>query len=315
MKKFVEWAIGVLAALVIFFFGANYIMRIITRQDKSIMTPNIVGMDFEEVYDLLIDKDLYLKKESTVFSSTIPRGCIISQRPLPGSIVKPGRKIKAIVSEGPREVVVPKLIDQSIREAEILLHQLGLSIGEKRAVFSADVKKEIVISQIPLSGTTVQAATLVELVISRGKASVEIVLPDFLHESILEAEEIVTGLGLKRGEFSTEIHNDLPQGTIVKQYPPAGTVVEKDSEVHFTITTTSETMATEVPYLRTIHYELSQGSISRRIRIIVIDQTGEREVYNKIHPPGFKINTTVNIKGEAKAKIFLDGVLVETQQL
>jgi hypothetical protein len=64
-----------------------------------------------------------------------------------------------------------------------------------------------------------------------------------------------------------------------------------------------------------VRYEVPQGARERDIRILVIDESGEREVYRKAEAPGSRLDIPVTIKGRAKARILANGILVEEQDL
>jgi hypothetical protein len=64
-----------------------------------------------------------------------------------------------------------------------------------------------------------------------------------------------------------------------------------------------------------IYYEVPQGASDRDIRILVIDETGEREVFRKAVAPGSKIDIPVTVRGRARARILSNGVLAEELDL
>ena len=60
---------------------------------------------------------------------------------------------------------------------------------------------------------------------------------------------------------------------------------------------------------------MPQGASDRDIRVSVIDETGEREVFRRSQAPGSKVELHVQPKGHARARIFVNGVMVEEQPL
>jgi hypothetical protein len=63
------------------------------------------------------------------------------------------------------------------------------------------------------------------------------------------------------------------------------------------------------------HYELSQGGTDSQVRIVIVDRYGERELFNGLRKPGSKIDVPVQTAGGAHVKIYLNGILVEEQDL
>ena len=47
----------------------------------------------------------------------------------------------------------------------------------------------------------------------------------------------------------------------------------------------------------------------------MLDETGVREVFRRSQPPGSKVDIRVLPKGRARARIFVNGVMVEEQPL
>jgi len=48
-----------------------------------------------------------------------------------------------------------------------------------------------------------------------------------------------------------------------------------------------------------------------KVQIMLIDKSGEREIFNGIKTPGTEVDLSVPYGGPAKIRIFVDGVLVE----
>ncbi len=64
-----------------------------------------------------------------------------------------------------------------------------------------------------------------------------------------------------------------------------------------------------------IRYEVAQSGSQSQIRIIMVDQHGEREIFNGFRDPGSKVDLTVPHGGAAKVRIFVNGILVEEREL
>jgi hypothetical protein len=66
---------------------------------------------------------------------------------------------------------------------------------------------------------------------------------------------------------------------------------------------------------KTFRYELAQGGTDSQVRIVLVDKYGERELFNGLRSPGAKIEVPVQTAGGARVKIYLNGILVEEQDL
>ncbi|MBO7605253.1 MAG: hypothetical protein J6S61_02135, partial [Elusimicrobiaceae bacterium] len=64
-----------------------------------------------------------------------------------------------------------------------------------------------------------------------------------------------------------------------------------------------------------IYYELPQGKNDNRVRIILIDSLGEKEILNEFKQAGSKIDLNIPYGGEATVRIYVDGILVRQKEL
>ncbi len=191
-------------------------------QGSAIPVPEIVGLEYEEGAQILIDAELRPEPSSEV-SATVPEGQIISTDPPAGITVAPGQVIRVIVSAGPARISVPSLTLLTLAEAEALLLERGLTVGTVTAENSGSVARDIVIRSDPDAGTELREGETVNLVISTGRVTV----PDVRNLSIGEASSQMTALGLQvtvQGDSSCTGQNvtaqslppgDQPQGSAV----------------------------------------------------------------------------------------------------
>ncbi len=311
-KKSLKILFIAVLALILLYLSLNFLMNLIIHRGKEAIVPNLVGLKLETAYEELMKNGLYLKQDGRQFNSNIPANSIISQNPLPGTMVKSGRSIKVIISSGTEKVTVPDLIGKPERKAEIILRQAGLTLGEKTESYSSSLGKGLVIMLDPQADTKVEKGTPVSILISKGLTKQGALMPDFVGEKINYAEIIISVMGLAIKNISTQINDDLKEGTIIKQIPEANTLVNLNDSVSFTISIPSETISS---YVKKIYFEVSQGLLNRYVRIVVSDEETEREVYNNMQEPGSKIQIEVPVKGKAKAYIYVNEVLVEEREL
>jgi len=65
-----------------------------------------------------------------------------------------------------------------------------------------------------------------------------------------------------------------------------------------------------------LRYEIPQGSSESLVRIVMVDQHGERELFNGLRQPGSKVDLQVPKAGGAvRVMIYLNGILVEEKDL
>jgi len=315
IKKFIKLALATFAAIVFGVLIFNQLMGIVVHQKKEIMIPDLTGKTVGQALQMLSDLDLYIKKVGEQYNENIPDGSIIFQEPLPGAVVKKGKVIKVIISSGGQVIFVPQLVGTSLREAKILLRQAGLVLGEETGTYSEEIKKDFVIAQDPSPEEIVARGSMINLVISLGPArEAEVpLMVNLLGQNIKSARKILHDMNLTLAEIEETVNDSVPEGTILKQEPHTGEIIDENTIVKVTVAKKSE----EHKIIReaTVYYEVSQGVLDRDVLIVVVDGQGEREIYHKLHSPGTKISLPIQVLGKAKAKIFVNGILVREIEL
>lgn len=315
LKKFARLFLVTFASVLFGILIFNQLMGVVIRQRREIMVPDLTGKSVGQALEILSDQDLYIKKIGEQYSENIPDGSIISQDPLPGSVVKGGKVVKIIISSGGQVIFVPELVGISLREAKILIRQSGLVLGEQTGTYSEKVRKDFVVAQDPSSEEVVSRDTMVNLVVSLGPAG-EAEVPlmvNLLGQNIASVRKILHDMNLPLGEIKEIINDSVPEGTVLTQEPPADEIIDKDTIVKVTVARKSE--VEKVIREATIYYEISQGVLDKDVLIVVTDGQGEREVYHKMHSPGTKISLPIQVLGKARARIFVNTILVKEIEL
>lgn len=154
-------------------------------------------------------------------STTVPFGEIISQSPIPGTLVQQGSMVSFVLSSGPCPVTIPAV--QSCEE----LIAMGL-VCNKQTECSDVIPSGEVISQTPAAGEMAEPGTSVTLKISSGYCPV--IVPTAL------SLEDITAAGLVYDTIQ-QCSNTVPVGGIISQSPAAGTTVARGSLVTLIIST------------------------------------------------------------------------------
>jgi beta-lactam-binding protein with PASTA domain len=107
----------------------------------------------------------------------------------------------------------------------------------------------------------------------------------------------------------------LEEGTIVSQTPPFGYRVDEGDSIDLVVSIKSPEAKRKIPRFTMIRYSTPEGFYPKRVRIVVIDDRGTHEVYNQVVKPGEEIEVTTKVVGEATAKIYVSGELMEERIL
>lgn len=142
---------------------------IISKGPKTLVVPNLVGMDIRQAYIIMEENGLSRGVLSRTFSERIATDEVISQTPSPGTVVTRGDSMDLLASLGRRPVTykMPYLHGLSLEDAILVLEGTHLGLGQIRSVEGGDLPKDVVVEQDPPSGYPVASGTLVNLAINR----------------------------------------------------------------------------------------------------------------------------------------------------
>jgi serine/threonine-protein kinase len=132
----------------------------------QVRVPDVIGMRVEEARRVLESVDLKLEVIGQANHPTIPALAIIEQSVRAGLPVAEDSTVGVVISQGPRLVEVPSLLNRTEPEARAELQRRDL-IYETRRTWS-EKPAGTVIDQDPPAGSLVQERSLVELVVSGG---------------------------------------------------------------------------------------------------------------------------------------------------
>lgn len=141
----------------------------LSRGPEPVVVPDVQGKPTEEAQRVLAGAGLHGKTLYEVYSDTVEIGCVVSQRPYAGKVVKQGRLVDLVVSRGPKSVQVPALVGKSFSEAQELLKQSYLQVGRVRREASKQPADSI-LEQQPAAGKTVDRDSAVDLRVSGGES-------------------------------------------------------------------------------------------------------------------------------------------------
>ena len=138
------------------------------KKSEDVPVPAIVGSDFEEAQENLIQYDLMLEVDLELFNDEYEMGVIISQSPDKDAVVKRGSTIKVNISKGKQEGSVPNVVGKTLDGARTRLESYKYAVGKVTKAYDNSIPEGCVISQSPANGTNAAEGTKVNLVISLG---------------------------------------------------------------------------------------------------------------------------------------------------
>lgn len=235
--KYAFWGSVLLALLgTTFLLSAYHTMRF-TVAGRQIQVPDLVQLRVEEARDRLEAMKLRLDIGAERYDPRAGKDRILEQDPPPGAQIKPGRKVRVVVSLGIRTLLVPELRGASARKAQITLRQEGLRVGDIAFVYSPEVEENQVIAQDPPPATPRQRDGRVNLLVSRGPREARYVMPELVGRRLAEVRAFLSLTGMQIGQVREEYAAAERPGTVLRQYPPSGHPVHLRQPVTLVVST------------------------------------------------------------------------------
>lgn len=213
---------GVLFFAIVFGFFYLYLPSI-TNHGETIKVPDLSGKNFQQSVELLEKADLrYEISDSSYYADKKPLE-VLSQYPVAGSDVKEGRRIYLIVnSVSPPKVKMPKLIDGSVKNAQLILESYSLKMG--KITYVPDIAQNAVLKQ-QYKGKDIEAGekipkgAYIDLVVGEGLGNIELDIPLLTGLKIDEATKMILDNGLQIGNTIYDETSPQPEGTVLQQRP------------------------------------------------------------------------------------------------
>ena len=203
---------------------------------KTYEVPSLVGERYEVVLSSPEYSEFQIVLGSTVPHEEFKAGEIIRQNPAAGSTVgADGRQISVVVSSGPEEIIMVDLYNMEYREAGLAVESLGLRVGTPTYEHNDVVAYNHVISFTPLKDTVLKPGDKVDMVLSLGPEALKLDMPTLVGLTQEQAESKILMRHLEIGDISEEFSATIPKGTVMDQYPEAGTQVSEGIKVNLHI--------------------------------------------------------------------------------
>jgi beta-lactam-binding protein with PASTA domain len=214
------------ALLLVFLIGFLFIQSLdaITQHGVARTVPLVVGKDLEKTRTELEKAEFEVVVQDSVFYDSLPPSVIIKQVPEADAVVKVNRTIYVTINRVvPPDVDMPNLVGYSLRNAESILKNLGLRLGDTS--YKTDFAKNSVLEQLYKGtsitpGTKIKVGSPVSLVIGSGIGNEDIAVPKLVGLTYSEAQILLEAQGLISGSvIPTPLVRDTSSAYVVRQSP------------------------------------------------------------------------------------------------
>jgi beta-lactam-binding protein with PASTA domain len=278
VRLFISLIIGMIVfvgivALAVFFIAI--------RGSEQTMIPDVQGKELTEALMELQVKELYPRIQLRYSGSALDKGTILEQDPLPGTIVKAGRRIRLVVSQGVIVDTLSDFIGRNIDDVRMELQTIAASAGQQFLVLKEPFMYEFsteeagtILQQNPESGYSISGPTSIEFVVSKGLENAMIKTPDLVGLPLNDAMEQISSSG---AAFTISVRQssegELPE-TIVSQTPAGGTIIEANQRIAITVSAPTNLPRNEVFGL--FSYTLPENPYALAVRLEALLPNGER---------------------------------------
>jgi beta-lactam-binding protein with PASTA domain len=172
-------------------------------------------------------------------------GLVISQEPAAGTPITAATSVTLVIGtvEQGDTVAVPNIVGRTVAEAEKLLKEVGLQLGQRSEKQGDPVGT--VLDQSPAAGTHVSPGSAVSVVIAVAPPDDRVEVPELIGKSLKDAETILKDIGLRVGRVSFRDDDRVDQ--VLEQAPKAGDRVAKDTAVDLIVGRARDVERTKVP--------------------------------------------------------------------
>jgi len=322
-------------------------LRWFSPAGDSVTVPSFVGMQYDDAQTAAKSAHLDLHIVARKPDYHARKDQIVGQLPSAGGHVREGRVVDVVVSDGEPTTKVPNVANMSVRDATVTLENARLDVGAVSNQYNTDVAEGTVLSQKPEALSQVPAGTKVDLVIAKGRPVAY--APNFVGMSIAAAAAAAKDahVGLAAAVQMPIAPSAPPKGIVVAQDPPAGQQMKPNEKVELQVSggglptpvpspspstaqaTPQSQSAAPVPEASStnllsapatprglrVSVALPQSPQPVRTRVVLLDATGSRTLYDQVTRGGFTLSFDLTVTGAGTLQTFVGDSLVNSTPL
>lgn len=224
----------------------------------EVQVPILRGSTVPQALVKLRAKGLQAGIDGHYYSATQPAGVVLTQIPIPGTLVRKSWRVRVTVSLGPQKVAVPSVSGMNETIATITIRRTGLQVGAVVGLPYAYAPENTVIAQTPSGNATDVEGPRVSILTAHPALPPEnaSVMPDMVGENFTQAAMAIIHAGFKLAPLQNaprppsslpgqaEPSNSLsfttqptpaPSGAVIAQVPAAGSRIPAGSMIQLTV--------------------------------------------------------------------------------
>ncbi|WP_263357132.1 PASTA domain-containing protein [Acidicapsa ligni] len=189
---------------------------------REVRVPVLKDMTVAEARSQTAGLGLDLEVDNRYYSADVAAGHILSQSPIPGSVVRREWRVRVSESLGPQKVEVPSVLGNEERMASLNLRRVGLESGATAQLPYSGAAPGTVLAQDPPPKAQGIERPSVNLLIAASDDTVAdgFVMPDLTGLPVLTAQGILSRVGIK---YNIPNFVDVP-GQPIPSVPPVSAI-------------------------------------------------------------------------------------------
>jgi|SRR5690554_3242538 len=198
-----------------------------TLHGKTIKVPDLKGFLVTDIDSILESGNFTAVVTDSIFLKEQKGGLVLEQDPHAGYEVKQGRKVYLTISAyAAPKVLMPKLVDLSLRQASSLMETFGLEVGT--LTYKADLCSNCILEQLfegekIAEGEKISKGARIDLVVGQGLGSELTSVPYLIDFTADMAEELLKiqylNVGSLNYDETVQTAEDSSNAKVYRQIP------------------------------------------------------------------------------------------------
>ena len=238
-KKLIKNIVLIFVFVAALLILSSCMLRWVTNHGKCIEAPDFTSLTPAECEVLAKESGVRVEVIDTAYVRSVRRGCIFTQDPAAGSMVKKNRKIRLVVNASvPRKVAMPNVVECPVRQAVSDLTSKGFIVGRLHYVPGYDdrVQAQLINGKNVAPGSTVESGSVVDLRVGFDPLCSTTSAPDVRGKRSIQAQKEIKerSLNVRRPIYDSSVRSyaDSINAVVWRQTPEAFTTnLTKGSEM------------------------------------------------------------------------------------
>jgi beta-lactam-binding protein with PASTA domain len=216
----------------------------------EVKIPSLKGMTVAEARSQTSGLGLNLDVDNRYYSGDVTAGHILSQSPVPGTVVRREWRVRVAESLGPQKVEVPETVGLDERVAALRLRRVGLEAGVTARMPWGKAAEGTVLAQDPPAHAQGIARPTIDMLVAAPEDNTPdgFVLPDLSGLPVVTAQAELKSVGIQSerprfvdmpvapvGTGNAAPVMPVKPGAVIAQQPVAGTRVTQGDMVQLTV--------------------------------------------------------------------------------